>query len=212
MNQPEDDLESGGETFDHRIPWERTIVNSRAEQRGQENHTGLGDPLRWGTSAEIDVKAVENNYGVTFKYYSQMLARIMTDDPYPRNWQIVGTLDVPSDWATSPIEDLKWLAILDLYMGVGQATIHHRVNLRALINLAMPPALIASIGTYYYPVQNGNRVSFPWILPGGVTARALQARVAVSAQAGADPVAVGLVGVSLAVSPFAATFDRGKQQ
>ena len=185
--------------FNRRVPWELNEVSSRAQEQDPEAFTGLGDPTRWGSQSTISVDA----YNVPA--YSEQLVRVQADDPYPRNWYLVGSLEVSNDMAQSPTTALGWYAGLSIDMGIGQAVITHQLNLRALIDLCFPPALAAANGTWYYPIPMAGRWLFPFVLPGGLVARTLSIRSYMMLVSGEAELPLGqVVTTSIAVSPFAA--------
>jgi len=125
----------------------------------------------WGASDSHDVTI--NNTVVT----SEQLVRVQAADNYARNWQLIGTLSAdPAVWS-SVTANGQWFALLQLTMGVGHTTLIHRVNLRALIDLAVSPVLAPTFNEWYVPVPEGKNVSYPWILPGGVLCNSLSAQI-----------------------------------
>jgi len=154
--------------------WGRVGVHSRAGDSLGTSTVGLGDPTRWGGTASLTITQ------------SQVLApspqfvRAQAEDAYPRNWQMIGTLTVSVPVWESPIQDSQWAAILELTIGAGQVSFIHRINLRALLNLAISPALVGTNEEWYVPSSEGTDVCLPWVLPGGVIARALSARILVA--------------------------------
>lgn len=180
------------------VDWEINEVNSRAEQRSEENHTGLGDPTRWGSDEPITVGAPD------VLAWSPQLVRVQAEDAYPRNWQLIGTLSITSEMLSSVTADLEWFAVLELTMGIGQGVVRHLVNLRALLDLASDPALYATGNPWYLPIdQGGSEAIMPWILPGGITARSVQARVGIIIL-GDTPIVVPTTRrIACAISPYA---------
>lgn len=127
-------------------------VESRATS---QDFTPLGDPARWGGREAVVV-------GPLGTFADPGLIRVQTFDPYSRLWSLLGTLSAPADvWA---LDSTEWQATLEVAMGAGQTTVVHRFNLRALVALAAP----------WYAVD---LVTKPWVVTGGVIARAYSARV-----------------------------------
>lgn len=164
----------------HRPDWERSLVSSRAVEQDDAQHTGLGDPTRWGAETTLTAASV----GATV--WSPQLLRVQAHDAYPRNWQITGTVQtaaalVSNIYAVQLVENtpVNWTAFLELEMGIGQAVVRHWVNLRGLISLALAPSLLPQARNFYYPVGGPDTFTLPWILPGGVVARSLAARIGV---------------------------------
>jgi len=99
---------------------------------------------------------------------SDTLIRAQCKNPYPRAWQLAGTLDASNvAWATAPG---SWDQALEISMGVGQSTIVHRLSVRNLCALALA-------STAYLGISNGPREVRPFIVSGGITAAALSVRV-----------------------------------
>jgi hypothetical protein len=93
-------------------------------------------------------------------------------------------------------------------MGIGQAVVTHRVNLRALLELAVPPTLYASGQSWYLPQPNGDRLIVPWVLPGGIVARSLSVGALFMVASGEAPLALPQTfTIACALSPFAAGHD-----
>ena len=163
---------------DHDVDWNRTRVHSRAQQQDPESQTGLGDPTRWGSEASL----VVNAYNAIV--WSSQLLRVQSDDAYPRNWQMIGTVETDTATLLSPLAiEVRWVAILEVLLGVGQAVVRHQINLRALLNLACDPSLILAAQNWYYPaglLENSPRPAGAWVLPGALVARSLSARVGIA--------------------------------
>jgi hypothetical protein len=185
--------------FDMREPqWGRALgTHSRADQRDGSNLTEHGDAIRWGAAAEVLIPATNQII------YSEQLIKVERETPYPANFQMVGTLTVPADWAASLTPALEWAAYLELIMGVGQTRLTHIVNLRALMDLAVVPALLPTGQSYYLPNPAGSGFAFPWILPGGILAKSLQMRAFFVAAAGESTVSTpATLSITAAVSPY----------
>jgi hypothetical protein len=181
------------------VDWEAAQVNSRAMVQSPDLQTGLGDPSRWGSRETLIINAHN------VEAYCGQLVRVQVEDPYPRNWYLTGTLEISFAMAASPIEDGDWSAYLDVEMGIGQASVTHRLNLRALIDLCIRPDLALTNQGYYYPMVIGDRASYPFVLPGGLTARTLNVRAACALINVESPIPLGqTVAVNVAVSPFSA--------
>jgi len=162
---------------DHDVDWNRTRVHSRAQQQDPESQTGLGDPTRWGSEASL----VVNGYNSVV--WSSQLLRVQSDDAYPRNWQMIGSVETATATLLDPLADLRWIAILEVLLGVGQAVVRHQLNLRALLNLACDPTQILAGLNWYYPaglVDNSPRPAGAWVLPAALVARSLSARVGIA--------------------------------
>ena len=171
-------------------------IHSRADQRDGVGRTEHGDPIRWGSGADILIASTNTIV------YSEQIVRVDREKAYPCNWQMIGTLMVPNDFAASPISDLNWVAYLELIMGVGQIMITHIVNLRALIELACPAALLPLGEAYYIPQQLGGSQVFPWILPGGIVAKSVQARAFFGVNTEAPMVTPATLRVAAEISPY----------
>lgn len=149
-----------------RVDWDRYInVESRATSGGGEQFTPLGDPSRWGSQVSQTVLFGTVDI-VPGPQASGQIIRVQTVDPYSRIWQLIGSVTAPDDvWALTADE---WQPVLELTMGVGQNTLIHRVDLRALVTLASP---------WYVAQSDGAVTTRPWIMSGGIVARAWSARV-----------------------------------
>jgi hypothetical protein len=166
---------------DHDVDWNRTRVHSRAQQQDPESQTGLGDPTRWGSEASL----VVNGYNSVV--WSSQLLRVQSDDAYPRNWQMIGSVETATATLLDPLADLRWIAILEVLLGVGQAVVRHQLNLRALLNLACDPTQILTGLNWYYPaglIDNAPRPAGAWVLPAALVARSLSARVGIAVISG----------------------------
>jgi hypothetical protein len=172
-------------------------VHSRADQRDGSTFTEHGDPVRWGSTAEVSLTLADENRPV----YSEQIVRVDRKNAYPCNWQMVGELVVPAAWADSPTTSLQWFALLEIIMGTGQTVVTQNVNLRALIDLAVPPALLATGQSWYTPRGVGGSVGFPWVMPGGLVGKSIQVR-AIFLVAPEFGLAPANVRISAEVSPF----------
>jgi hypothetical protein len=139
----------------HEVDWARYLdVESRATS---QDHTALGDPVRWGGQETTIVNPVGT-------FPSQQLVRVQTRDPYTRSWQMLGTLSAALDvWAA---DAASWKAGLEIAMGVGQTTVYHTIDLRALVALAAP---------FYISPDGG--ITRPWFMSGGLLGRAISVRI-----------------------------------
>ncbi len=197
---------------DRQIDWERSQVSSRAQVQDARQFTGLGDPTRWGAEESVAVTVANS---IANPKYTQQLVRMQALDPYPRNWQLIGHVELSGPMleellATPSTEQPKWVATLEITMGIGQAIVLHRVNLRALLLLALgatPPTL--NTNAWYLPEYNGDRFRVAWVLPGGVVGRTVSVRAAFAvAGGGEDDLALPQsISVACALSPFAAGGD-----
>jgi hypothetical protein len=157
---------------DDGVDWGPIEVRSRAGDNTGEGHTALGDPTRWGST--VDTVVATNVVPV----FSHQVVRVQAADAYPRNWQMTGTLDISSEMYGSLTTDLQWTAYLEILQGQGQAQVLQWVNLRALMDLAVTPSLVATGESWYVPAGGsaGPRVTVPWVLPGGLVANVLNVR------------------------------------
>lgn len=182
------------------VDWARELdIESRATSQSSTKHTGLGDPTRFGASQQVTISAYDTDV-----YMGQIL-RVDAADAYPRNWQMVGALVINQEMFDSPAADYGWLAYLDIAMGVGQAMVQHRVNLRALLDLAITPGLYSANSSWYAPVAQGSQAVVPWILPGGLVGKALNVRMGFRAPAGDLQITLPVtIGATALISPYAA--------
>lgn len=191
-------MNDGWQNSDDDPNWQNLDVESRASSGTGERYTGLGDPTRWGASDQVVVSA----YDVDVRM--GQLIRVQADDPYPRNWQMLGTLTINEEMFTSPAADYGWLAYLDVTMGTGQTMVQHRINMRALLDLAVTPGLYSTNSSWYAPIADGVTAVCPWILPGGLTARTIAVQMGFRAPSGDSQITLPVtVGAAALVSPFA---------
>jgi hypothetical protein len=140
------------------VDWGKVDVRSRASHGLSVDHP-LGDASRWGGY-------VEQTIVPPIAAQSNTIVRAQTLDMYPRTWTALGTLKAPDElWA---LEDLEWLPLLELRMGIGQNTVRHLVNLR---NVAILQA------TVYQAEILGGFTTRPWFMGGGILATNINIRV-----------------------------------
>jgi hypothetical protein len=123
----------------HDPDWDRYNVTSRAQDSTGQSHTPLGDPTRWGAVVNVTSQLIGNLQDLQ----SPQILRVQCSDNYSRPWAAVGTLRAPiALWnagvpATPEVGNL-WIAMLVVHMGVGQNTIVHQIDLRAVIAADAP--------------------------------------------------------------------------
>lgn len=85
----------------------------------------VGDPNRWGASVSIPLPA---GFG-TIAGGDQFL-QAKTLDPYSRSWSLVGTLQLPKlSWDQMGAGLNPFIVALDVFQGVGQATVNQSICL-----------------------------------------------------------------------------------
>lgn len=156
----------------HDPDWDRYEVHSRATDTTGKSHTPLGDPTRWGALSTVNVQPITGFQDLV----APQVLRVQCTDNYSRPWAIVGTIRAPLDlWNAGPIGPSadSWNALLVVRMGVGQNTIEHDINLRAVIEADAP---------FYFESESANeflagfRVR-PFVISGGLIGNALAVTV-----------------------------------
>jgi hypothetical protein len=145
------------------VDWGRVGVSGRAGDNTGASDTTLGDATRWGSQERFQV-----GESVGF-VASPQLVRVQTEDPYARNWQLLGNVNAPvAFWELS---NGQWTLGLEITMGVGQGAIIQTVKLRPLIDLCADWYIDAGDG------GDGGYLSKSWVMCGGVMGRAISVRV-----------------------------------
>jgi len=173
--------------------WGRVHVESRAT--GEAHRTTLGDATRWGSQGILSLPLA------TGVYPSEQLVWVQNEDPYARNWQMIGNVEANQDFWDSVLPtagDPLIVLSLEVTMGVGQITILQRFNLGSLIDLA---------SNWYVDGAGVDNLGTPtlikaWAISGGLIGRMMSARIV------ANVVTLGyedalIVPVQAMISPFA---------
>jgi hypothetical protein len=166
MLSEDDDYQSGPEEASD-VDWERYRVVSRAGDNMGGSDKPQGPPTPWGA----EYRAILPVSNLAQEVKSAQITRMQCSDNYSRAWQLAGSLEVNTlDWA---VDSPDWDAFLEITFGVGQAVAIHRLDLRALCQLALD-------STVYVPIDvGGGRESRPWVIGGGIFAQQIATRVIV---------------------------------
>jgi hypothetical protein len=157
------------------IDWHRhaLAVTSRASDPGGANRSPVGDATRWGGESRVHMNAVQGG-GLTRANQPQIV-RADSNDLFARNWQLIGTVDASNLlWDADP-DDILWQAAIQIYMGAGQVTLVHQLDLKELCQLAL------NSGVYVVqrngPFGDAGRQIRSWVMTGGIVGKAVNVTV-----------------------------------
>jgi hypothetical protein len=185
-----DDGLHGGSGVDW-VRYAAGILSRAADQVGAK-WTGLGDPNRWGSDGSVRVPLALGQVG------TEQLIRVQCIDPYSRNWQVIGNVAASVQlWNVSAAN----LSIgLEVVMGVGQSSVKHVFDLRAITDLAAPWYIVPNADS----IVDADVITKPFVIAGGLVGTSIAARVVI-VQAGVvvleDPQTVRVVA---STSPYSA--------
>ena len=159
---------------DEDVDWARYLdIQSRASGASGTTFNRLGDPTKWGGEETIPLRD-----SVTVE--TRTIIHAECADNYGRNWQMVGTLGILS--AIYESDPVSYTGIIEVSMGVGQATITHLFSIRDLISLALswPVYTTQVVGPITY---------YPWVISGGLIGQRVtmrQQHLAIEPPAGSE--------------------------
>lgn len=171
--------------------------------------SALGDATRWGATIPQHFPGAANlAESPGLRIVTDQVLSVSCRDAYPRAWSIMGTVSAPTDlWALPDGLGLGEFGVAFVVTaGLGQATITHVINIRAVIDADAP---------FYYPsdfagLPPGQGSFFPeartrpFTIPNAVFGNKVNARLITSYffPAGPVPFAAADVVTTLLLSPY----------
>ncbi len=182
------------------VDWGRYEYHSRAGDSTGKTHGPLGDPTRWGARV---VQTPDPTSIAVQGLISNQIIRAQCADTYPRPWSLIGTIEADKQLWDSPEDGsggITWTSSLDVFMGVGQNTLIHRINVRAVVDADAP---------FYFDSDRLDASSPPtpfrtraFIVPGGLIGNALSITVRNFVLLGAPVVSLTPIVTQLQITPF----------
>lgn len=188
------------------VDWDRYLVDASTQG------SPLGDPTRWGATSN---QGILQQLGAQ-QLQSEQIVQVACTDRYARMWSIVGTVEA-SDifWDALPqgpgsANVSSWFSVLRVRMGVGQNTILHNIDLRAIIDAQQFFYRPGSAGGE--SLAPGATKVWPFVIENAIVAQTVNIQVVNVLAYSVVPAAPQFIRTALQITPLAPGLDLPPKQ